>query len=96
MSSHERGRAAQQIRQFILTNFLFTTDESALKDGDSLLGLGILDSTGVLELVAFLEAQYTVKVADDELVPEHLDSVSRIVDFVARKQQMGRDAPVTA
>jgi acyl carrier protein len=96
MSSHERGSAAQQIRQFILTNFLFTTDESALTDDDSLLGRGILDSTGVLELVAFLEVQYTINVADDELVPEHLDSVSRIVDFVARKQQMGRDASVTA
>lgn len=86
----------QQIRQFILTNFLFTSDESELKDDDSLLGRGIMDSTGVLELVAFLEVQYVVKVADDDLVPENLDSVSRIVDFVARKQQVGRGAAVTA
>lgn len=75
----------QQIRSFILTSFLFTDDESKLKNHDSLLEQGIMDSTGVLELVGFLESQFGIKVADDELVPENLDSVDRIVAFVGRK-----------
>jgi acyl carrier protein len=77
----------QQIRQFILTSFLFSTDDSLLGDDDSLLEKGIMDSTGVLELVAFLETQFGIKIADEELVPENLDSVSRVVQFVGRKQQ---------
>jgi acyl carrier protein len=76
----------QQIRSFILTSFLFTDDESKLKNHDSLLEQGIMDSTGVLELVGFLESQFGIKVVDDELVPENLDSVDRIVAFVGRKQ----------
>ena len=80
----------QQIRRFVLTTFLFTEDESALKSEDSLLGQGIMDSTGVLELVAFLEQQFGVQVADDELLPENLDSVNRIVDFVTRKLDASR------
>jgi acyl carrier protein len=76
----------QQIRQFILTSFLFTDDESALKNEDSLLERGIMDSTGVLELVAFLETQFGIKVADEELVPENLDSVNQIVAFVGQKE----------
>jgi acyl carrier protein len=75
-----------QIRQFILTSFLFTSDESALNSADSLLERGIMDSTGVLELVAFLEEQFGIDVADDELVPENLDSVNQITAFVGRKQ----------
>jgi acyl carrier protein len=75
----------QTIRKFILDSFLFSNDESLLKDDDSLLERGILDSTGVLELVAFLERDFGVTVADDELVPENLDSVTRIVAFVNRK-----------
>ena len=76
----------QQIRRFVLTTFLFTEDESALKSDDSLLDQGIMDSTGVLELVAFLEQDFGISIADDELVPENLDSVDRIVAFVGRKQ----------
>jgi acyl carrier protein len=76
----------KQIRRFILTSFLFTEDESQLKDDDSLLERGVMDSTGVLELVAFLEETFGVKLSDDELVPENLDSVRQIVAFVQRKQ----------
>jgi acyl carrier protein len=81
-----------QIRRFILASFLFTDDESKLKNGDSLLEQGIMDSTGVLELVAFLETQFGAAVADDELVPENLDSVDRIVAFLQRKQAQPRVA----
>lgn len=77
---------AKLIRSYILENFLFTTDEAALKNADSLLGKGIIDSTGALELVYFLESRFGVKVEDDEMVPENLDSVDNIVAFLARKQ----------
>lgn len=76
----------RQIRQFILSSFLFTDDESKLGSDDSLLEQGIMDSTGVLELVAFLESQFGIAVADNELVPENLDSVVRIMAFVSRKR----------
>lgn len=74
------------VRQFILTSFLFTDDESQLADHASLLEQGVMDSTGVLELVAFLESQFGIAVNDSELVPENLDSVERIVAFVERKR----------
>ena len=75
-----------EVKRFILQNYLFSTDESLLSDTDSLMQKGIVDSTGVLELVMFLEEQYRIKVLDDELVPTNLDSVASIVAFVEGKQ----------
>ena len=75
----------QEIRQFIIDNFLFGELDADLANDDSLLDRGILDSTGVLELVAFLEDKYMMKVQDDELVPQNLDSVNGLVQFVNRK-----------
>jgi acyl carrier protein len=76
----------QQIRGFIIENFLFGAPENGLRDNDSLLDKGIIDSTGVLELVAHLEETYNIKVDDEELVPENLDSIANISAFVIRKQ----------
>lgn len=76
---------ASSLREFIRENFLFGQD-TALSDDASFLGLGIIDSTGVLELVAFLEKHFHVHVADDELVPENLDSIDNLVRFVTTKQ----------
>ncbi|WP_349367377.1 acyl carrier protein [Salinarimonas sp.] len=76
-----------QIRGFIAENFLFTDDASGLDAEASLLEQGLIDSTGVLELVAFLEDRLGLSVADAEIVPENLDSVAALVAFVARKQQ---------
>lgn len=75
-----------QIRRFILQNYLFTEDASALVDGDSLMMRGIIDSTGALEVVFFLEETFGIKVAEEEMVPENLDSVDRLVAFLTRKQ----------
>ena len=72
------------IRQFIVDNFLFG-QAGQLSNHDSFLDAGIIDSTGVLELVAFLEERYGVRVADDELVPANLDSIDRISRFITRK-----------
>jgi acyl carrier protein len=80
------GETIQEtIRNFIIENFLFG-DPGDFSDADSLLEKGIIDSTGVLELVAFLEKTYGIKVADEELVPENLDSVSNVVQYLSRKQ----------
>jgi acyl carrier protein len=78
--------AKQKVRQFILKNYLFSTDEAALKDDVSLMQAGIIDSTGVLELIMFLEEQFGVKVSDEEMTPENLDSVDRIAAFVGSKR----------
>jgi len=74
-----------EIKQFILGNYLFTNDESALADDDSLLQKGIVDSTGMLELIMHLEEKYGIKVAEDEMVPGNLDSVVKITAFLERK-----------
>ena len=76
----------EQIREFILKNYLFSTDEAALADEVSLMKAGIVDSTGVLELIAFLQEHFGIEVADEEMIPENLDSVRSIVAFVARKR----------
>jgi acyl carrier protein len=76
-----------QIRQFILENYLFTNDAAALGTDDSLLGRGIVDSTGMLEIIFFIEEQLGVKVKDEEMIPENLDSVNRIAAFVTSKRR---------
>jgi acyl carrier protein len=76
-----------QIRDFILENYLFTSDQSALGLDDSLLGRGIVDSTGMLEIIFFIEEQLGVKVKDEEMVPDNLDGVNKIANFVQSKRQ---------
>ena len=75
-----------QVRNYILENYLFTDDQSMLNNEDSFLQKNILDSTGMLEVIYFLEDEFGIKVKDEEMVPENLDSVSRIVAFVGRKK----------
>lgn len=74
-----------QIQKFILENYLFTDDVNALGLDDSLLGRGIVDSTGMLEIIMFIEEQLGVTVKDEEMIPENLDSVNRIASFVRSK-----------
>ena len=74
-----------QIRQFVVDTFLFGQPGS-LTDETSFLEQGIVDSTGVLELVAHLEKTYQFKVKDEELVPDNLDSIDAIAAFIARKR----------
>lgn len=75
-----------KVRECILDNFLFTDDQSVLSNEDSFLDKGIIDSTGILEVIFFLEEEFGVKVDDEEMVPENLDSVNNIVKFVNKKQ----------
>jgi acyl carrier protein len=76
-----------RIQKFILENYLFTSDTGALALDDSLLGRGIVDSTGMLEIIMFIEEQLGVTVKDEEMVPENLDSVNRIAAFVESKRK---------
>lgn len=80
-------RISQDIREFIVANFLFGQGADGLSDDQSFLENGIIDSTGVLELVAFLEQQFGISVADRELLPENLDSISNATRFVVRKTE---------
>ncbi len=75
----------QQVRTFIEDNFLFREDRASLSDTESLLEAGLIDSTGILELVAFIEAQFRIRVADAEIVTENLDSIRTIVAYVRGK-----------
>lgn len=75
-----------QVRDFILENYLFTNDASALGPDESLLDRGIVDSTGMLEIIMFIEDELGVQVEDEEMIPENLDSVNRIAAFVGRKK----------
>ena len=72
------------VREFIAENFLFRTD-AEIDDNQSLLERGVMDSTGVLELIAFLESSYGISIADEEIIPQNLDSVEAVTDYLARK-----------
>ena len=77
---------APAIKAFITSNFLFGQTNTTLTEDQSFLESGIVDSTGMLELVTFVEEQYGIKVGDDELVPENLDSLNSVAAFVTRKR----------
>jgi acyl carrier protein len=74
------------IRHYIMENLLFIEDESALQDSDSFLDGGIIDSTGVMEIIMFIEETFAIKVDDNEMLPANLDSVDSLTAFVQRKQ----------
>jgi acyl carrier protein len=74
-----------RVRAFIQDNFLFSDHLDETADGVSLIETGVIDSTGVLELVSFLETDFGIAIADDDIVPENLDSVSSISAFVRSK-----------
>jgi len=79
---------AQELRQFVLDSFLFGQSSIELKDDDSFLEKGIIDSTGVLELVAFLEDKYQIKIEDEEVIPKNLDSINNLLRFLENKLQI--------
>ncbi len=81
------------IRRFVIDNFLFGQGAEALQNDESFLESEIIDSTGVLELVSFLEHHYHITVGDHELVPENLDSVDKASRFVTRKLAMAPEEP---
>ena len=79
------GDIRGQFKRFIIGNFMTPGAEESLRDDVSLLEEGIMDSTGVLNLVMFIEETFGIQVRDEELVPENLDSIDKLVAFVKKK-----------
>lgn len=77
---------SREVREFLADAFPLSDALDDLSDDDSLLETGVLDSMGVLELVAFLEERYAIDIPDEDLRPEYLDSVTRIVSYIEAKQ----------
>ncbi len=79
-----------EIRRFIIDNFLFGKDEGMIEDNGSFLEKGLIDSTGILELVAFVEEKFGIRVPDEDLVPDNFDSVSNLAGYIDRKKTDGK------
>ncbi len=75
---------ADIIRNYIVENFLFG-DDNGLQDDTSFLDEGIMDSTAALELVDFIEKEFSIKVEDEEFIPANLDSINNVVNFLKKK-----------
>jgi len=73
------------VRTFILENYLFTEDPSQLSDSTSFLQEGILDSMGILELITYIEEEFSLKILESEMIPDNLDSVANVVGFIQTK-----------
>lgn len=76
-----------ELRAFIVENFLFGDDSTPLGDGQSLIDSDMVNSTGILELVSFLEERFGIALADADIVPANLNSIDRIAAFVERKRE---------
>ena len=76
-----------EIRSFVIDNFLFGED-NGLKEDSSFIKEGIVDSTGIMQLVSFIQERYRIMVEDEELTPENLDSISKVSAFIARKGRL--------
>ena len=74
-----------KLRLYILENFLFTDDQSELDNEDSFMDTGIIDSTAILELIFFMEEEFSVKVEGEEMVPDNLDSINKVTRFIESK-----------
>jgi acyl carrier protein len=74
-----------EIRQFIVENFLYGKDDHTIGDDVSFLEKGIIDSTGILELVSFIEEKYNISVEDEELMPDNFDTLNNLSSFVSKK-----------
>ena len=86
MSTLSAEAIRKALRDFILANFLFTDDQTALNDEDSFQETRTIDSMGMIQVIQFVEAEYWIKVQDAEMVPEKLDSVSRLTRYVLTKK----------
>jgi len=84
----------QELRKFVVDNYLFGRDVS-FSDDDSFLDKGIIDSTGVLELVSYLESTYGIEVKDEELLPENLDSINNLARYLEGKLSVSHSRGVS-
>jgi acyl carrier protein len=87
MEKNAQLEIKDKLKTFITENFLPFSGLDSFEDADSLLENGIIDSTGVLELLEFLEEHFSLEVEDSEVVPENLDSVDNLIAFITRKSE---------
>ncbi len=85
MASIDQETLRKDLREFIVESFLLGDDSEELNDTDSFMQKGIIDSTGVLELAAFVEEKYEIKVEDEDMVPANLDSIENLAGFISGK-----------
>lgn len=83
------SQVAAQVRQFILQAYLFGDEQRMPSDSESLMQAGVLDSTGVLELIEFLEDEFAITVEESETVPANLDSIAGLERYVTAKTESG-------
>lgn len=76
-----------KLKNYIVENFLFGSEDAGLDDNDSFLEKGIIDSTGILEVVGFIEDEFGFEVADEELIPENFDSIEKLSAYIQAKTQ---------
>jgi acyl carrier protein len=81
----DQATIERDVRDFLSDNFPLADEGAQLAVSDSLLEAGVIDSTGVLELIEYLEANYSIQISDEEVLPENLDSIERISRFVSTK-----------
>jgi acyl carrier protein len=81
----------QRVREFVLQNF-YVSDPSEIADDTLLVTTGFIDSTGMLEMITFLEEEFRIRIADDETTAENLESIERMAAFVTKKQKNGSQA----
>ena len=79
-----------ELRSYIVENYLFGREDS-FRDSDSFWELGLMDSTGVLELISYLEERYAITVESGDIIPQNLDSVEKLADL--RGQETAREGP---
>ena len=91
-SSSTAEAVERDLREFLAANYFLGDEPSQLAASSSLIEAGLIDSTGVLELVGYLEEQFGIRITNEELLPENLDSIENIVGFVERKRQSGQGA----
>ena len=84
--SNEDETVVLDVRAFIIENFLFGDESQSFSETDSFLKSSLIDSTGILELVHFIEQRFGITVEDEEMIPENLDSLENVVRFVARNR----------
>ena len=86
MNDDQRRLAVKSdLRKFLAENFIMGSQPATIENSDSFLEMHIMDSTGFLELVGFLEETYGIEIADEDMTPENLDSLDGVAEFVARK-----------
>ncbi|MBW2734240.1 MAG: acyl carrier protein [Deltaproteobacteria bacterium] len=82
----EATQIESELKKYILETFVYAEEDTSLASDVHLFDNGIIDSTGVLELVGFLEEQYEVEVADTEMLPENFETIAALTAFVQQKQ----------